>query len=72
MADDSPHVWTISDLRDVAGIARDLCIAHCTPGDERIGQAIEVEIAHRRAIGMSLAGAVVSVTADLEDRRWVP
>jgi hypothetical protein len=76
VADDSPHIWTADSLRGVSEAAATLARAHADCPDERarllVAQAIEVEIAHRRSIGMTLAGAVVSVTLDLEARRWVP
>jgi hypothetical protein len=77
MADpDSPHVWTVDALRGVSEAALTLARAHADCPDERarllVAQAIEVEIAHRRAIGMTLWGAVMSVTADLEAQRWTP
>jgi len=77
MADpDSPHVWTVDALRGVSEAALTLARAHAAREDERalmlVAQAIEVEICHRRSIGMAVAGATISVTLDLESKRWVP
>lgn len=74
--DDSPHVWTVDALRGVSEAALTLARAHADLEDERalllVAQAIEVEICHRRAIGMTVTGATISVTLDLEARRWTP